>query len=242
MTNAAVRRIRRRHRVCHRRRTAVEPRRLSRTRRRRTCSRVRWCSTARPGRSTCATSTSGGPGRPARAGTTRGAAVVVHKSRPPSRRPCRVRRRCSVRGLGRPWRCRPRPNGRPRPAAGSTSATYTWGDEPEAPGQRLANYWHGEFPYLPDTGYGQHRPGRQLPAQRLRAVRHGRQCLGVDHRLVRRHPRRPTLLRRRQLRSAAAAVPSPAQGGQGRLVPVRRQSTACATGPRPAARRWSTPA
>ncbi|MCW2730476.1 MAG: Sulfatase modifying factor 1 precursor [Mycobacterium sp.] len=32
--------------------------------------------------------------------------------------------------------------------------TYTWGDEPETPGQKLANYWHGEFPYLPDTGYG----------------------------------------------------------------------------------------
>jgi formylglycine-generating enzyme required for sulfatase activity len=32
--------------------------------------------------------------------------------------------------------------------------TYAWGDEPERPGQRLSNYWHGEFPYLPDTGYG----------------------------------------------------------------------------------------
>jgi formylglycine-generating enzyme required for sulfatase activity len=37
---------------------------------------------------------------------------------------------------------------------GLSCATYSWGDEPEAPGQRLANYWHGEFPYLPDTGYG----------------------------------------------------------------------------------------
>jgi formylglycine-generating enzyme required for sulfatase activity len=36
--------------------------------------------------------------------------------------------------------------------------TYTWGDEPETPGQELANYWHGEFPYLPDTGYGTTRP------------------------------------------------------------------------------------
>jgi formylglycine-generating enzyme len=38
---------------------------------------------------------------------------------------------------------------------GLEGATYTWGDEPEQTGQRLANYWHGEFPYLPDTGYGQ---------------------------------------------------------------------------------------
>ncbi|MDR3664813.1 MAG: formylglycine-generating enzyme family protein [Mycobacterium sp.] len=41
---------------------------------------------------------------------------------------------------------------------GLDRATYTWGDEPEQPGQRLANYWHGEFPYLPDTGYGQTAP------------------------------------------------------------------------------------
>ncbi|MGX9670823.1 formylglycine-generating enzyme family protein [Mycobacterium sp. HM-7] len=38
---------------------------------------------------------------------------------------------------------------------GLDRATYTWGDKPEQPGQRLANFWHGEFPYLPDTGYGQ---------------------------------------------------------------------------------------
>lgn len=37
---------------------------------------------------------------------------------------------------------------------GLNGAVYTWGDEPEQPGQRLANYWHGEFPYLPETGYG----------------------------------------------------------------------------------------
>jgi len=41
---------------------------------------------------------------------------------------------------------------------GRPGAVYTWGDEPERPGQRLANYWHGEFPYLPETGYGQAAP------------------------------------------------------------------------------------
>ena len=47
---------------------------------------------------------------------------------------------------------------------GLGGATYTWGDEPEAPGQRLANYWHGEFPYLPDTGYGTtHEVGSHPP-------------------------------------------------------------------------------
>jgi formylglycine-generating enzyme len=33
-------------------------------------------------------------------------------------------------------------------------ATYTWGDEPEPPGATLANYWHGDFPWRPDPGYG----------------------------------------------------------------------------------------
>lgn len=46
---------------------------------------------------------------------------------------------------------------------GLPHATYTWGDAPERPGQRLANYWHGEFPYLPDTGYGQSTPVGSFP-------------------------------------------------------------------------------
>ncbi|MDV3124240.1 formylglycine-generating enzyme family protein [Mycobacterium sp. 21AC1] len=41
---------------------------------------------------------------------------------------------------------------------GLEHAAYTWGDEPEPPGGRLANYWHGEFPYLPETGYGTTKP------------------------------------------------------------------------------------
>ncbi|WP_061003289.1 formylglycine-generating enzyme family protein [Mycolicibacterium mucogenicum] len=46
---------------------------------------------------------------------------------------------------------------------GLDRATYTWGDEPEQPGQQLANFWHGEFPYLPDTGYGQTTPVGSFP-------------------------------------------------------------------------------
>ena len=41
---------------------------------------------------------------------------------------------------------------------GLSGASFTWGDEPERAGERLANYWHGEFPYLPDTGYGTTQP------------------------------------------------------------------------------------
>jgi formylglycine-generating enzyme len=46
---------------------------------------------------------------------------------------------------------------------GLLAATYTWGDEPERSPQRLANYWHGEFPYLPETGYGQATPVGSFP-------------------------------------------------------------------------------
>jgi formylglycine-generating enzyme len=34
---------------------------------------------------------------------------------------------------------------------GLPHTAYTWGEDPEGPGDKLANYWHGEFPYLPDT-------------------------------------------------------------------------------------------
>ena len=37
---------------------------------------------------------------------------------------------------------------------GLGGSTFTWGDDPEPPGQRLANYWHGDFPWRPEPGYG----------------------------------------------------------------------------------------
>ena len=37
---------------------------------------------------------------------------------------------------------------------GLEAAAYAWGDEPEPPGERRANYWHGDFPWRPDDGYG----------------------------------------------------------------------------------------
>ncbi|MGA7054154.1 MAG: formylglycine-generating enzyme family protein [Mycobacterium sp.] len=46
---------------------------------------------------------------------------------------------------------------------GLANATYTWGDEPEGPGQRLANYWHGDFPWRPDRGYGRTTPVGAFP-------------------------------------------------------------------------------
>jgi formylglycine-generating enzyme required for sulfatase activity len=41
---------------------------------------------------------------------------------------------------------------------GLDGATFVWGDEPEAPAERLANYWHGDFPWRHDEGYGTTSP------------------------------------------------------------------------------------
>jgi formylglycine-generating enzyme required for sulfatase activity len=46
---------------------------------------------------------------------------------------------------------------------GLDRATYVWGDEPEAPGERRANYWHGDFPWRPEPGYGTTAPVGSCP-------------------------------------------------------------------------------
>jgi formylglycine-generating enzyme required for sulfatase activity len=47
---------------------------------------------------------------------------------------------------------------------GLEGAAYAWGDEPEPSGARLANYWHGDFPWRPDPGYGTTAPVGSFPA------------------------------------------------------------------------------
>ncbi|TQM61856.1 formylglycine-generating enzyme family protein [Humibacillus xanthopallidus] len=37
---------------------------------------------------------------------------------------------------------------------GLSGASFVWGDQPERAGERLANYWHGDFPSRPEPGYG----------------------------------------------------------------------------------------
>jgi formylglycine-generating enzyme required for sulfatase activity len=46
---------------------------------------------------------------------------------------------------------------------GLDGATYTWGDEPERAGARLANYWHGDFPWRAEPGYGTTAPVGSFP-------------------------------------------------------------------------------
>ena len=47
---------------------------------------------------------------------------------------------------------------------GLDQAIYVWGDTPELPDQRLANYWHGDFPWRHDDGYGTRSPVGSYPA------------------------------------------------------------------------------
>lgn len=37
---------------------------------------------------------------------------------------------------------------------GLDGAAYVWGDEPEPPGERLANHWRGDFPWRAEAGSG----------------------------------------------------------------------------------------
>ena len=46
---------------------------------------------------------------------------------------------------------------------GLAGMTYTWGSDPEPPGARLANYWHGEFPWRAVPGYGSTAPVGSFP-------------------------------------------------------------------------------
>ena len=82
------------------------------------------------------------------------------------------------------WECAAR--------GGLEGATFAWGDEPSPMGKCMANTWQGEFPWqnLKLDGYEGTSPVEDLPAERLRPVRHDRQRVGVDERLVHALPRR----------------------------------------------------
>lgn len=46
---------------------------------------------------------------------------------------------------------------------GLAGAEFTWGDEPEPGDTSMANYWHGDFPWRPDKGYGRTTPVGSFP-------------------------------------------------------------------------------
>jgi formylglycine-generating enzyme required for sulfatase activity len=47
---------------------------------------------------------------------------------------------------------------------GLEQTVYVWGDDPEGPGERLANYWHGEFPWQAEPDYGRRTRVGSFPA------------------------------------------------------------------------------
>ena len=130
--------------------------------------------------------------------------------------------------------CRPRPNGSsPRAAALRM---------PNSPGVtsscRAGARWRTPGRASSRTRTSRHRlqthdAGRQLPAERLRASRYDRQCLGMDDRLVfaeargRRaegllHPREPARRQAgRELRPTTTGGEDSSEGGQGRVAPLR---------------------
>ena len=164
VTNRRLRRVRRGDRLRHRRRAPARPGRLSRAPRPRTSCPARSCSRGRPARSTCATSRSGGRGRPARAGSAPRARR--HRSTGArTTRSCTSRSRTpSATRRGPASRCRPRPSGSSPRAAGSTGATYTWGDEPEPPGERWPTTGTATSRGGPSRGYGRTAPVGSFPA------------------------------------------------------------------------------
>ena len=40
---------------------------------------------------------------------------------------------------------------------------FIWGDHPEGANDQLANFWHGDFPWRPDSGYGATTPVASFP-------------------------------------------------------------------------------
>ena len=142
------------------------------------------------------------------------------------------------------WEYAARGGLRTPPTPGATSSS------PD--GRPMAKTWQGEFPQRNDAPPGLERtaPVAQLSRQRLWPLRHDRQCLGVDHRLVcgraGHAPARAAEAARasadgRKLRSPLAGRRHPAPGAEGRLAPLRAQLLPALSPRRPLGRSRSTP-
>ena len=90
---------------------------------------------------------------------------------------------------------------------GLDGAEFAWGDEFTPGGKHMANTWQGEFPARKpcDDGFERTSPVDGVSAERLRHLRHDRQRLGVDDRLVLDQSTTPTRRRRAAFRKIRAA-------------------------------------
>ena len=67
---------------------------------------------------------------------------------------------------------------------GLDGAEFAWGDEFMPNRRAMANTWHGEFPHHRRQGLPAHVAGQSFSAEWLRPLRHDRQRVGMDYRLV----------------------------------------------------------
>ena len=70
---------------------------------------------------------------------------------------------------------------------GLDGAEFAWGDELTPGGKQMANTWQGEFPAREpraSTAIERTSPVKAFPPNGYGALRHDRQCLGMDDRLV----------------------------------------------------------
>ena len=188
VTNERLRRLRRRHGLRDGRRAAARPGGLSRARRRRTSCRARWSSRRRAGPvdlrhlSQWWTWTPGAcwraPGGARQLGQASPDHPVVHVAHEDA---------VGLRRLGRSPRCPPRRSGSTPPAAGSRAPRSRGGTRRARAARIMANTWDGpDFPWRStrESGWSGTSPVGLLPTQRVRPLRHGRQRVGVDRRLV----------------------------------------------------------
>ena len=69
---------------------------------------------------------------------------------------------------------------------GLDGAEFAWGDEFTPGGKHMANTWQGNFPHenLCSDGFDRTSPVTAFPPNGYGVLRHDRQCLGMDDRLV----------------------------------------------------------
>ena len=121
---------------------------------------------------------------------------------------------------------------------GLDGAEFAWGDEFTPGGKHMANTWQGDFPLenLQTDGCARTSPVRAFPANGYGLLRHDRQCLGMDDRLVFDQASRPMRRRPAACRRTRAAAPMEAsydprqpddphsaQGAEGRLASLRAE-------------------